>query len=366
VTRAAFRAIWAIALLLQATAARAAGTIPEGYPASYAGIVDAARREGQVVIYSVTDLPAAAPLIRDFQKLYPGVRVDYRDMNSNDVYHRFLAETAAGEPSADVLWSSAMDQQAKLVNDGNALSYRSPEAAALPAWAAWHDEAYGTTFEPIVFAYNRRAVSAEEVPQSHADLAGRLTQRQQKFRGKVATFDIESSEVGYLFATQDARINPHFWDNTRMLGALGLDVYNATTKILDRLAAGEDLFAYNVIGSYALARARVDPALGVVLPQDYTLVLSRVAFIARQARHPNAARLWLDYLLSRRGQTVIANESQLFAVRGDVEGRTTAAELSRELGSRLKPIPVGTSLLANLDRATREDFLRRWRGALGR
>src|SRR5205814_9429593 len=144
-------------------------------------------------IYSVTDLAAAAPLIKDFQKLHPGIHVDYRDMNSNDVYHRYLAETAANEPSADVLWSSAMDQQAKLVNDGHALAYRSPEALALPAWAVWHDEAYGTTFEPIVFAYNRRLVSAEEVPQSHVELAAKLMRHQQKFRGRVATFDIENS-----------------------------------------------------------------------------------------------------------------------------------------------------------------------------
>src|SRR5207245_1588946 len=145
------------------------------------------------------------------------------------------------------------------------------------------------------------------------------------------------------------RVNPHLWENLRALGALGIDVYAATAKMLDRLAAGEDVFAYNVIGSYALARAKIDPSLGVVLPQDYTLVMSRVAFIAKRARHPNAARLWLDYLLSRRGQRLLADESHLFAVRSDVEGPSTAQALARELGGRLKPIPIGTGLIANLD-----------------
>ncbi|MGS0758444.1 ABC transporter substrate-binding protein, partial [Roseateles sp. GG27B] len=87
-----------------------------------------------------------AALIRDFELLYPGLKVEYHDLNSADLHQRFLAETAARQPSADVLWSSAMDLQMKLANDDFAVRYKSPEASALPEWSVWRDTAYGITF----------------------------------------------------------------------------------------------------------------------------------------------------------------------------------------------------------------------------
>lgn len=120
--------------------------VPPEYPGAYRAIASAARDEGRVVVYSTTDLSAVAALIRDFEQRNPGIKVDYNDLNSTDLYQRFLAETAAGKPSADVLWSSAMDLQMKLANDDYATRYKSPEAGSLPDWAVWRDTAYGTTF----------------------------------------------------------------------------------------------------------------------------------------------------------------------------------------------------------------------------
>jgi iron(III) transport system substrate-binding protein len=75
------------------------------------------------------------------------------------------------------------------------------------------------------------------------------------------------------------------------------------------------------LGSYAALRMpRRTRRIGVVLPKDYTLVMSRVMFIVQAAKNPNAAKLWLDYILSKRGQTIIANQSELFSIRSDVEG----------------------------------------------
>jgi iron(III) transport system substrate-binding protein len=68
----------------------------------------------------------------------------------------------------------------------------------------------------------------------------------------------------------------------------------------------------------------------------------------------------MDYLLSARAQTIMANQAMLFALRDDVEGPYSAAALSKELGSRLKPIPVDMSLLAALAPAKRLAMMRRW------
>lgn len=345
------------------TAALAAA--PAGYPSAYGATVSAAAQEGKVVVYSTTDLAAVAALIRDFELLYPGLKVEYHDLNSADLHQRFLAETAARQPSADVLWSSAMDLQMKLANDDFAVRYKSPEASALPEWSVWRDTAYGITFEPAVFVYNKHFVSGADIPQTHADFMRLLTTQREKYAGNVTTYDIERSAVGFLFATQDSRMQTRFWDLVQALGSNAVELETSTAVMVQRIASGKVYLGYNLIGSYALTRARRDPSIGVVLPKDYTLVMSRIALISKTAAHPNAARLWLDYLLSQRGQSQLSSRSELASIRSDVPGESTAAALRDTLGPRLKAIAVGPALLVFLDRAKQQEFLRHWRQGTG-
>ncbi len=341
--------------------------VPAGYPSDYAKIVDGAKKEGKVVVYATTDTKAAEPLLKDFNALYPGIKVEYNDMNSTEVYNRFISEAAAGGNTADVLWSSSMDLQIKLVADGYAMQYKSPEASAIPNWAVMNNTAYGTTFEPAVFVVNKRLVPANEVPATHADFAKLLTSKTDKYKDKVTTYDIEKSGVGFMFVTQDSHVDENgFWNLVKAFGATGLRVQSSTGTMLERISSGENLIGYNIIGSYALVRAKKDPNIGVVIPKDYTLVLSRVQFINKTAKNPNAAKLWVDYLLSKRGQNVIANEAKLFAIRGDVTGEATSAELSKEIGSGLKPVPVNTSLLQYLDQSKRLAFLKKWKETMAK
>ncbi len=353
------------AALAAAFATGALAQVPAGYPADYQKVIDAAKKEGKLVVYSATDSKAAAPLIKDFSALYPGITVEYNDMNSTEIYNRFISEAAAGGNTADVLWSSAMDLQIRLASDGLALQYKSPEAGKLPAWAMWNDMAYGTTFEPAAIVYNKRLVDAKEVPSTHADFV-KLIQT-EKFRDKVTTYDIEKSGVGFMFMTQDAREFGQFIALANAFGTAKVRVQSSTGTMLERISSGENLIGYNVLGSYALVRAKTDPSLGVVLPKDYTLVLSRVQFINKTAKNPNAAKLWLDYLLSHRGQTIIANDSKLYAIRADVKGETTSADLIKLIGANnIKPVPVHPIMLQFLGPAKRMAFLKQWKESAGK
>jgi iron(III) transport system substrate-binding protein len=351
------------AVAIGLAAAGALAQAPERHP-GYRKLIAAAQREGVVEIYSTMDMAEAQPLIADFEALYPEVRVQYTEMNSPEVYGRFLSETEEKGSSADVTWSSAMDLQLKLANDGFAEAYRSPQAKHLPEWAIWRDEAYGTTFEPAVFVYNRRLLAPGEVPRTHMEFAKLLKSNPDRFSGNVTTYDIEKSAVGFLFLTQDSLVMPGFWDLMSTFGALNVELEANTATMIERIASGKDLIGYNLIGSYALGRAKRDPNLGVVLPTDYTLVLSRVILIAKKARHPSAAKLWLDFVLSRRGQTVLADKSRLFSIRPDVQGEFTAARLAESLGSAARPIAVGSGILVFLDKAKHQEIIRRWRRAV--
>ena len=167
--------------------------VPTGYPADYKAIVDGAKKEGKVVVYSTTDAKLVTPLIKDFEAAFPGVKVEYTDLNSTEVYNRFISESAANAASADAVWSSSMDLQMKLAADGLAAVYRSPESAALLEWARWKDTIYATTFEPIAIVYNKRLVPAEDVPKTHADFVKLLNSKADKYQKKVTTYDAEKS-----------------------------------------------------------------------------------------------------------------------------------------------------------------------------
>lgn len=337
------------------------GRPPAGYAPAYAAIVRAAEDEGRLVIYSTTDLAVVQPLIDDFRSLYPRIAVEYEDLTSTELHHRFVAETQLGRDSADVLWSSAMDLQVSLVEQDHALAYASPEGASLPDWARLRDQAWATTFEPIVMAYNKRLVPRP--PRTHADLAA-LLERTPALKGKVITYDVEKSGLGFLLAAQDARATPAFWDVARALGRADVRFAATTSTMLGRVASGREAIAYNVLGAYALAQARRNPDIGVVFPEDYTLVLSRLQLIARRAARPNAARLWLDHTLSQRGQTLIERQG-IYAMRADVKGAATAAQLSRQLGATLRPIQPDADLTHDLQPDAYRAFIRRWRDALG-
>jgi iron(III) transport system substrate-binding protein len=337
--------------------------VPQGYPADYAKIVEAAKKEGKVVIYSTTDAASSNALVKDFEALYPGIKVEYSDLNSTELYNRFIAEAAANNGTADVLWSSAMDLQVKLVADGQAAAYASPEIKALPKWAVWKDAAYGTTYEPIAFVYNKRLVPEADVPKDHTELLKLLNTKTDFYKGKITAYDPERSGVGYLFSNEDVKNFPQAWDLFKAMGKAQAKLYTSAGAMMERVTSGEHLIAYGIFGSYALSRSKKDPNLGIVLPKDYTMVTSRVAFISKHAKNPNAGKLFLDYILSKRGQEIIANKADLYSLRSDVEGEATIKHVTQLIGDKARPVPIDQTLLENLDQAKRLAFLSKWQQA---
>ena len=359
-------AAFVLAVLSPTAYADAHSQLADNYGPGYAEIIAAANKEGKVVVYSVTS--AVPLLLEDFQKLYPGVKLEYHALDTTPLYDRIVSESAAGTAvgtMADVAWSSAMDLQVKLVNDGYAQTYASPEASKLPGWAIWRNEAYGTTSEPVGLVYNTRLLAPEEVPQDRAALIRLLKSQPKRFNDKVVAFDPEKSGLGYMLATQDMSVSrENFLDLARTLGDVKVRPGSGSGAMFALLGSGECIIGYNLLGSYAAGRAKKDlPDLGVLLPKDYTLVMSRIMFITKKASHPNAARLWLDYVLSKRGQEIIA-KSDLGSIRTDVEGEMTLAGLGKRLGNAVKPIAVGPGLLQFLEPAKRSEFIEQWKQSL--
>lgn len=357
------------AALLSLASGVAASRAGAGGQTAVAPMVDSAGNTAgrrPVRVLSSTDARRVKPLIDDFERRHPGLRIEYIELGTVALYDAIRNQSpAATAARADVVWSSAMDLQIKLVNDGHALRHDSTHAQALPAWALWKGEAYGTTFEPVGLVYNRHLLGDADVPRTHSALAERLLAETPRFRGRVATYDIDRAGLGYLIAAQDAMAMPNYWDLVRAMGACAVQLHTSTQQMLEDVADGDTLLAFNVLGSYAEAFARGRSELGIVYPSDYTLVVSRVAFIAQRAPNPQGARAWLDHLLSAPGQRLLAEAGGLYAVRADAMAERSALSLQQKLGASARPVALGPGLLAHLDHSKRAAMLKRWRQTLG-
>lgn len=315
-------------------------------------------------VLSSTDASAIQPVIRAFEKKYPQIRVAYHELLTTQIYHQFRRNFANHTSKADILISSAMDLQTKLVNDGYALTYKSPYTEALPGWAEWRDQAFGFTFEPAVIVYNKKAFKGHALPSTHESLALLLREHPDFYRNRVGTYDIRRSGVGYLFATQDAVQSNTSARLLESLGRSGVKDYCCTSEVLKRIDNGTLILGYNLLGSYALKRAESDPRIGVIVPQDYTLVMSRIAMISAQTRHVEAAHRFIDFLLSPDGQQVIARSSGLIALRPDIHGPMSANGIRKRFFSNYQPIDLGPGLLVYLDQMKRAHFLQEWKSMM--
>ncbi|HEX6119805.1 MAG TPA: extracellular solute-binding protein, partial [Dongiaceae bacterium] len=158
-----------------------------------------------LTIEGSTDTAVFAPILEAFAKRNPDLAIRYREITTNELYQLAQRGCTGAEPAADLVISSSIDQQVKLANDGCAQPNHSAPVKALPDWAKWRDEVVGLTYEPAVIVYNRDLVPPAEVPRSRFDLIDLLRPEDNPFMGRIATYDIERSGVGYLFAFMDAQ-----------------------------------------------------------------------------------------------------------------------------------------------------------------
>lgn len=334
---------------------------PEGYPADYSEIVAGGVKEGQINVYSPTDADQANGLIQGFEKAYPGITVKWNDVASGAVYSRVVSEAAAGQVGSDVVWSNGLDLQLQLVEEGFAEPYKSVEAANIPDWAQYKDAAYSTTVEPIVFMYNNKVFTGAP-PKNHKELAQLLVDKSSELQGKVTTFDPEKSASAYTVMETDVANDEGFWTLIEAFGKAKGKVYASSGQLREKILSGEHPLGFNVNGAYAKGWAKSSPTLTIVYPDDYTVAASRTAFISKDAPNPNAAKLFLDYMLSKEGQKAVA-EAGLPSVRSDVDADNWDT-VNAEAGGKLVPIKLDAALLEGLQPAKRGEFFKNWKTSL--
>ncbi|MGB2063634.1 MAG: ABC transporter substrate-binding protein [Marinomonas gallaica] len=315
----------------------------------------------ELYINSTLDMSSFKPLLERFVELNPSVRIAYVDVNTLELYYLTVSE--AENPSASLILSSAMDLQLKLVNDGFTQRYVSEQTERLPAQAKWRDEVFAFSYEPVVMIANKNAFDAGEIPDGRQALLSYIRQNDEQVSGRMGTYDIRKSGVGYLLASQDARQADATWG--RMLeafGSHGIKTYCCSSDIIDDVAKGDLVVGYNLLGSYAAQRANNDPNLEMIIPKDYTLMLMRTAVLPQNAPNQQDAGLFLDFLLSDEGQALMTTEELLYPIR---QGQSQA-HFAMPLGPTrtIKTVDLDQQLLVGRDLVKQRRFIRSWELAL--
>ncbi len=309
-----------------------------------------------LTVFGTSEEALMQPMLQAYRHAHPGVRIAYADMDGTTVYRRVLADLAAGKPGADVVLSTAMDLQVKLVNDGHTLPHHSANGAALPPWARWRDEAFGITFEPAVMVFNRKLMAGRALPRSRAELIDAIGADLPFWKGKVGTYDIRQSGTGYLLTSQDSRQASDSGALFKSFGMARVELAPESGVLLGKVERGDLAVAYNMLSSYARRRQTQGAGIEIVYPRDFTLALLRTAVIPRNAAHPASAHAFLEFLLSTEGQRILAQRAGLNAIREEsVPGGADIAQ-----AGLVRPIPLGPGLLVYLDAHKRRRLLENW------
>lgn len=297
-------------------------------------------------IISTADIAFFKPMIASFLASRPETAIDYTVASSSELHRAIVDEGEA----FDVVISSAMDLQTKLGNDGWAQRYSSEATGSLPDWAVWNDMLFAFTQEPAAIVVSKTGLADFPPPKTRNDLIQLMRQNPEIFRGRVGTYDVRQSGLGYLFATQDTRASDIYWRLTEVMGGLDARLYCCSSDMIDAVNSGELLIAYNVLGSYAINREDQEK-FAIILPSEFTTVMLRTALIPKNAVSAELSGDFIDHLMEKSHgvDPIPLTNAQL--------------DLSRVEPS-LNRIRIGPGLLVFLDQLKKRTFLAEWESAI--
>ncbi|WGF88057.1 ABC transporter substrate-binding protein [Marinivivus vitaminiproducens] len=363
--RLAIPAALTVPLAMGIGSAVSAQELPSYYPETYGDIVEASKNEGGLLIYSNMAQYNWQPVIEGFNALYPWIEVSTLDLDSDEVFTRYYAETSSGAETTDLMISATMDGWLNFMNGGHALDYGSPEADQLPDWSKLQPNLYTVSTDPMIMVYNKLTVPEEMQPKGIGDLVRIVNENPGVFDTKLTTYNSAQTSFGqaidlvYLREHGDAA-----WDQLDTLGPLSRTEVSSG-PMLAKIASGEYSVGYFISGIVFFPKLN-DPTnaqiMGWNFIDDGTPLFMREMAIPKEAGSPNAAKLMLDYILSHAGQTAFG-VGGLTPYREGVKKEDVAFytydSIKEEIGEdNILLIDYDPALVADLD-----SFVERWREA---
>lgn len=269
--------------------------------------IDGAKKEGKVILY--TNASGIAPLIKRFEEKYPFLKVEQLRTGAPKLLSRVLAEYKAGALKADLIETEGLTSYL-MMKRGLYAKYVSPESKALPAGAKDVDGQWTNAHSNYkIVAYNSRFVTPAELPKSYEDLT------QPKWHGKILMGSNNYEWFGNMVKIMGEEKGMNLM---RRLNGQNLMLREGNSLILQLLLAGEGFVSIAAnVDSVEELKAKGAPIDWLGL--EPTISRLHPIALARTAQHPNAAKLYIDFILSKEAQEIITKEFIGISDRPDVK-----------------------------------------------
>jgi iron(III) transport system substrate-binding protein len=269
-------------------------------------LIRGAKKEGKVAFWSSMRIEDSKALAAGFEARFPFIKVDIFRAGGEQIVNRAMAEHLAGKTTYDVLNAFAL----KVVqNKGLLQPYAAPEATHYPAGFKDHQHYWVSLYSGYnVIGYNTKLVSKADAPKSWDDLL------HPRWKGKLGMDDEEYFwHAGMLKYWGEQRGKKYM----EALSRQGLEFRNGHALLADLLSVGEFPVAVVVYPDHIeMMKVRGQPVEWVKTTDPILVNLAPVG-IAAKAPQPNAAKLLLNYSISREGQEIL-QKARRASARHDV------------------------------------------------
>lgn len=311
-----------------------------------------AEQEGELVYYSHDGEAGASAVVEGFMKDFPKIKARYVRAQTGALFNKVLSERAAGRFDVDVIQFSEIATAVDFQKRGGYERYVSPQnefyapehLSPTPGDYFW----VGVTFAGI--GYNTDRVPAAEAPKTWKDLLD------PRWRNAMSTKQATSGMQFMEWYMLRKLYGDDYWKEFAKQRPRGFD---ARAQLFDRLAKGEDkVCALAEYAGYALYKEKNAP-IAFVAPPDGLPATPALAGIVNKAPHPEAAKLFIDWHMSPRGQEV--QQQNPYLLYGSV--RKNAPPMRG--GVRLSDFKLLAPTDMNDYLASQPAFAKQWNAMLG-
>jgi iron(III) transport system substrate-binding protein len=269
-----------------------------------ARLVERAKQEGSVVLYTSLAPTESKPLAEAFEKRY-GVKVELWRALSDKVVQRTVTEAQARKNAVDVVETNGPEME-MIAREKLLAEFFSPHLgdlppAAIPSHRMWFPDRMNF----FVVAYNTQKVKRDEIPASYEGFLD------PKWKGRIGIEATDAEWMATLVKTWGSEKGMDFF---RRLAAMKPDVRKGHVLLAELIAAGEVPVGLTVYNSNVESLRKRGAPIEFV-PVDPVAARPQGIGVARAAPHPHAALLFADFVLSPEGQ-------QLFESLGRVPAST--------------------------------------------
>ena len=272
-------------------------------------VVEGAKKEGQLVFYSGIPIPDAQAILSALERKYPFIKTTFYRSTGPALVSRIQTEQRAGSHIWDVMNSTGFEPYV-LLEQGYFAKHDSPERKFFSEGHKDSEGYWATMYtSPMIVSYNMRLVSSAELPKDYFELL------QPKWKGRLGLDSSDFEWYANLRKIWGAEKAQKFLEG---LKRQEVRLVQGRALLTELLTGGEiAILVNNFLQNAIEAKRKGSPV--EVLAFDPVVSAAGLVGINKLAPHANAAKLFIDFVLSKEGQDLIVKTDRS-SVRKDVAG----------------------------------------------